>query len=194
MFHKIFREMSFYLTSFNLKKMIVRASVFLLLGLLFCIFPGTSARMLVMAVGGAVLFTGIVAFATIFSVKDARPRVLDYFNLVLCLAVGVALLVSPMSFIKFFMIVLGLILVGTGLSQIVALAGARRWNVKVRFWEYLFGLAWMILGVVICFYPATASSTIFLLFGIGCILYALSDLVLSLYLRRQIEKVGEIRP
>ena len=182
--------MDFYLTSLNLKKMIVRATIFLLLGLFFCIFPSLSANMLVMVIGGAVLFTGLVAFGSHFTNKDARAGGMAYFNLVLSLAVGIAMLAAPSFFIGFFIILLGLILIGTGLSQIIALAGARRQNVKVRFWEYLFGVLWMGCGVVICFNPFATTATLFLFFGIGCILYAVSDLILLLRLRRQIGKVS----
>lgn len=182
--------MDFYLTSLNLKKMIVRACVFLLLGLLFCIFPYLSANMLVMVVGGAILFTGLVAFVSHFTNKDARVGGMAYFNLALSLAVGIAMLAAPSFFIGFFIILLGIILIGTGLSQIIALAGARRQNVKVRFWEYLFGVLWMICGIVICFHPFATTATIFLFFGIGCILYAVSDLILLLHLRREIKKVA----
>lgn len=182
--------MNFYLASLDLRKMIVRASIFVLLGLFFCIFPDLSARMLVMVVGGAVLFTGIVAFGTVFTFKDARPQAMDWFNLVLSLAVGVALLSAPSFFIGFFMIVLGIILVGVGLTQIITLASARKWQVKTRFWEYLFGALLMILGVVMCFRPFTSTATLFVLFGIGCIFYAVSDLALLLHLRKQIRKAS----
>ena len=190
MFNKIFKTMNFYLSSLNLKKMIVRASIFLLLGLFFCIFPQLSARMLVMVLGGAVLFTGLVAFGSNFTQKDVRVGVMAYFNLALSLAVGIAMLAAPSFFIGFFIILLGLILIGTGLAQIIALASARRWNVRVRFWEYLFGILWMCCGIVICFNPFASTITLFVFFGIGCILYAVSDLVLLLHLRRQIEKVA----
>ena len=182
--------MDFYLTSLNLKKMIVRTVIFLLLGILFCLFPNLSADMLVRVVGGAVLFTGIVAFVSRFLNKDIRVGGMAYFNLVLSLAVGIAMLAMPAFFIGFFIILLGLILIGTGLSQIIALAGARRQNVKVRFWEYLFGVLWMGCGVVICFNPFATTAAIFIFFGIGCIFYAVSDLILLLHLRRQIAKAG----
>lgn len=182
--------MDFYLTSLNLKKMLVRASVFLLLGLLFCIFPHLSAHLLVRVVGGAVLLTGLAAFGTNFTHPDTRPGGIAYFNLALSLAIGIAMLSAPSLFIGFFIIMLGFILIGTGLAQIIALAGARRRKVRVRLWEYLFGVLWIGCGVVICFRPFATTATLFILFGIGCILYAVSDLILSLHLRREIRKAA----
>lgn len=190
MYHKTFKKMDFYLTSLNLKKMIVRAVIFLILGILFCTFPYLSANLLVMVVGGAVLFTGLVAFVSHFTNKESGVGGMAYFNLALSLAVGITMISIPSFFIGFFIFMLGIILIGTGLSQIIALAGARRQKVYVRFWEYLFGVLWIGCGVVICFNPFATTRTIFLLFGIGCILYAVSDLILSLRLRRAIKNVA----
>lgn len=183
--------MNFYLSSIDLKKIIIRTTLALLLGLVFCIFPDTSARIFVIILGGAVLFIGIVSFLSIFTFKEGRPMGINYFNLVLSLILGIALLVKPDFFINLLMILLGIILAIAGIGQILSLASVRKWNIRPSIGEYLLGVVLLALGVFICCMPDFSNATLFFLFGLGAIFYSVTNLAVLLHIRKKIKKSGK---
>lgn len=183
--------MTTYLSSLDFKKIIVRSVLAILVGVFFCTFPNLSADFIFYVLGGAILFTGIVSFLTVFTRKDIRPGGIQYLNLCLSLLVGMALLITPHSFVRLLMILLGLIIVFSGIAQIVSLWTLRKWNVKPAFVEYTFALLLIILGCFICIYPDYTNNFLFTLFGIGCIFYGLTNLFVSLHMCNKLKKAGK---
>ncbi len=183
--------MTTYLSSLDLKKISVRSVLSVLVGAFFCMFPGLSADLIFYILGGAILFTGIVSFLTVFTHKDLHPGGMQYFNLCLSLIVGLALIITPHSFVKLLIILLGLIIAFSGVAQFISLWNLRKWNVKPTFIEYLFAFLLLGLGIFICTYPNATNNLLFTLFGIGCIFYGLTNLFASLHMRRKLEKAGK---
>lgn len=183
--------MNFYLSSIDLKKIVIRTTLALLLGLVFCIFPDTSARIFVIILGGAILFIGIVSFLSIFTFKEGKPMGINYFNLALSLILGIALLVKPDFFINLLMILLGIILAIAGIGQILSLASVRKWDIRPSIGEYLLGVILLALGIFICCMPGFSNATLFFLFGLGAVFYAITNLAVLLHIRKKIKKSGK---
>ncbi len=183
--------MTMYLSSLDFKKIAIRSVLAILVGVFFCTFPRLSADLIFYVLGGAILFTGIVSFLTVFTRKDIRPGGMQYFNLFLSLLVGLSLLVTPHSFVRLLMILLGLIIVFSGVAQIVSLWSLRKWSVRPTFVEYIFALLLIILGCFICTYPDYTNGILFTWFGIGCIFYGLTNLFISLHMRSRLKKAGK---
>lgn len=183
--------MNFYLSSLDIKKVIIRSVLAIILGGVFCAAPDLAAKTLILILGGSILFVGIVSFLSIFTFKEGRPTGINYFNLALSLLIGLALLIVPEFFINLIMILLGIILVAGGVGQIISLISVRKWGIRSNFTEYLLGVLLLALGVFICFKPAFSNETLFLLFGIGAIFYGITNLIILLRLRKELRKSGK---
>lgn len=184
--------MNFYLSSLDLKRVISRSIIALALGILLCIFPDLAANTLVLIIGGVILFIGIVSFLSIFTFKEGRPTGINYFNLAITVILGLALIIFPDTFIKFIMIIMGILLMIGGLGQLSSLLSVRKWGIRANIVEYILGFILFILGLFICFNPNATASTIFILFGAGSIFYGITNLIILLRLRKAVEKSGKI--
>ena len=183
--------MNFYLSSLDSKKSVLRTVISLLLGIIFCISPNLVPKTLVVILGVAVMFIGIVSFLTLFTNKGGKPVGINYFNLAISLLAGLALLIFPEFFIKLLMVLLGIILIVCGIGQISSFTSVKKWGVHTSFIEYAVAVLLMLLGVVICFNPFSTQTAIFILFGIGSIVYGLVNLVSLIRIRKKLEKQGK---
>lgn len=182
--------MNFYASSFDLKKSIVRSICAVLAGLLFCFYPELTPQLFILVLGGSILFIGAVSFLTTFT-GNRKPTLTNYFNLVLSLIVGLALIISPNFWLGFVMILLGIVIALCGLAQIVSLIGIRKYGVKPNIAEYILGLLLFGLGIFICFNPLKSNEALMVLFGAGCIFYGLTNLFMLLHVRSQLKKSGK---
>lgn len=183
--------MNFYLSSLDLRKGIIRSVIAVLLGIIFLIAPDLVSNTLGIILGATVLFVGIVSFLTIFTKDGGKPVGINYFNLALSLAVGIVLLIFPDSFVAFLMFLLGIILVICGIGQISSLVSVRKWGVRANPFEYIIASLLILLGVVVCFNPFDTKNIIFWLFGIGIIVYGITNLISLIRIRKNLEKAGK---
>lgn len=182
--------MNFYASSFDLKKSIVRSICAVLIGLFFCFFYDIATDLLIVILGGSILFIGAVNFLSAFT-RTRKPTSTNYFNLALSLIVGIALMVSPEFWKGFIMVLLGILIVFCGLAQLISLIGIRKYGVKPNIAEYILGLLLFCLGIFICFNPIESNQTLMILFGAGCIFYGLTNLFMLLHVRSQLKKAGK---
>lgn len=182
--------MNFYASSFDLKKSIVRSICAVLVGLFFCFFPNLTPQLLILILGGTILFIGAVNFLSTFT-GSRKPTSTNYFNLVLSLIVGIALIAAPGFWLGFVMVMLGVVIAFCGIAQLASLIGVRQYGVKPNIAEYILGLLLLVLGVFICFKPFKSNETLMLLVGAGCIFYGLTNLLVLLHVRSQLKKAGK---
>ena len=183
--------MNFYLSSLDLRKGIIRSVIAVLLGVVFLIAPDLLPKTLVIILGATILFIGIVSFLTIFTKDGGKPVGINYFNLALSLAVGIILLIFPKSFIALLLILLGFILIICGIGQISSLVSVRKWGVRANPFEYIIAGLLILLGIVVCFNPFETQDVIFWRFGIGIIVYGITNLFSLIRIRKNLEKAGK---
>ncbi len=183
--------MNFYLSSLDLRKGIIRSVIAVLLGVVFLIAPDLLPKTLVIILGATILFIGIVSFLTIFTKDGGKPVGINYFNLALSLAVGIILLIFPKSFIALLLILLGFILIICGIGQISSLVSVRKWGVRANPFEYIIAGLLILLGIVVCFNPFETQDVIFWMFGIGIIVYGITNLFSLIRIRKNLEKAGK---
>jgi len=105
---------------------------------------------------------------------------------------GLCLIVSPVFFEKSLMYALGIILSYAGLSEIIQLTAARQW-VRVPGGFYVTPVLVMLLGIFILFNPIESANLPFIILGIGCMVYGLSDMVNVIKFRRRNSDVEEVQ-
>ena len=89
------------------------------------------------------------------------------------------------------MYALGIILSYAGLSEIIQLVSARQW-VRVPGGFYVTPVLVMLLGIFILFNPIESANLPFILLGIGCMVYGLSDMVNVIKFRQRNNDVEEL--
>ena len=164
--------------------------------LILLVFWSQSAVLyLIMVIGCLFLIPGLFSLLTYYrkvSPEGTRrfgwPQVLGVGSILF----GLCLIVSPVFFEKSLMYALGIILSYAGLSEIIQLTAARQW-VRVPGGFYVTPVLVMLLGIFILFNPIESANLPFIILGIGCMVYGLSDMVNVIKFRRRNSDVEEVQ-
>lgn len=173
----------------------LRGITALLIGGLLVFWSQSAVTYLIMAIGCLFLIPGLLsllAYLRNTSSEGTRrfgwPQMLGVGSILF----GLCLIVSPVFFEKSLMYALGIILSYAGLSEIIQLTAARQW-VRVPGGFYVTPVLVMLLGIFILFNPIESANLPFIILGIGCMVYGLSDMVNVLKFRRRNSEVEEVQ-
>lgn len=157
----------------------LRGITALLIGVLLVFWSQSAVTYLIMAIGCLFLIPGLLSLLTYFRRTSSEGEHRFGWSQVLgvgSILFGLCLIVSPVFFEKSLMYALGIILSYAGLSEIVQLTMARQW-VRVPAGFYVTPVLVMLLGIFILFNPIESANVPFIILGIGCMVYGLSDMV-----------------
>ena len=85
-------------------------------------------------------------------------------------------MIMPQFFVSILMYILGALLVIAGVQQLISLISARKWC-TVPYGFYIIPSLILITGVMILAYPFGAAANTFVIFGVACLIYGLSELI-----------------
>lgn len=166
---------------------LLRGITALLIGGLLVFWSQSAVLYLIMVIGCLFLIPGLFSLLTYYrkvSPEGTRrfgwPQVLGVGSILF----GLCLIISPEFFERSLMYALGIILSYAGLSEIIQLAAARQW-MRVPGVFYLTPVLVMLTGIFILFNPIESANLPFIVLGIGCIVYGISDMVNVLKFRRR---------
>ena len=173
----------------------LRGIAALLIGILLVFWSQNAVTYLIMAVGCLFLIPGLLSLLAYF--RQTSPEGNRSFGWSQVLGIGsilfgLCLIVSPVFFEKSLMYALGIILSYAGLSEIIQLTVARQWTcVPAGF--YVTPVLVMLVGIFILFNPIESANLPFIILGIGCMVYGLSDMVNVIKFRRRNSDVEEVQ-
>lgn len=172
----------------------LRGITALLIGILLVFWSQSAVLYLIMAIGCLFLIPGLLSLLAYFRKTPIDGK--RHFGWAQVLGVGsilfgLCLIVSPVLFEKSLMYALGIILSYAGLSEIVQLVSARQW-VRVPGGFYVTPVLVMLLGIFILFNPIESANIPFILLGVGCMVYGLSDMVNVIKFRQQNDDVKDL--
>ena len=147
----------------------------LIIGLLLVLFPAQAGEYLVITIGVVFLVPSLIGLIG-YLVQKPENRLRFPIEAVGSLLFGLWLVIMPDFFADLLTFVLGFILMMGGVQQIASLMAARSW-MKVPGGFYVVPLLILIAGVVTLFNPTGVRSTAFIIIGVTCLVYALSELV-----------------
>lgn len=153
----------------------------LLLALFLVIWPELIADYLVFILGLLFFIPGIVSI--IMQFVNRSPSQFHLLGIG-SLLFGLLMMIKPSFFANAILFVLGLVLAGGGLFQIVGLQNAKSWT-KVSFVAYIVPIILFILGIAIMFNPSETKETTFFMLGIGLFIYSISGLIYWLFYTRK---------
>ena len=173
----------------------LRGITALLIGGLLVFWSQSAFTYLIMAIGSLFLIPGLLSLLTYF--RKTSPEGTRRFGWSQMLGVGsvlfgLCLIVNPVFFEKSLMYALGIILSYAGLSEIIQLTVARQW-VRVSGGFYVTPVLVMLVGIFILFNPIESANLPFIILGIGCMVYGLSDMVNVIKFRRRNSDVEEVQ-
>ena len=173
----------------------IRGIAALLIGILLVFWSQNAVTYLIMAVGCLFLIPGLLSLLAYF--RQTSPEGNRSFGWSQVLGIGsilfgLCLIVSPVFFEKSLMYALGIILSYAGLSEIIQLTVARQWT-RVPVGFYVTPVLVMLVGIFILFNPIESANVPFIILGIGCMVYGLSDMVNVIKFRRRNSDVEEVQ-
>lgn len=155
---------------------LVRIVFALIVGLILIVWPDTASDYLVITIGVLFIIPGLIGVIGYFI--ESRKRGTHYFpvSALGSVLLGLWLVIMPEFFANLLMYVLGFVLILGGIQQIYSVAVARRWT-TVPYAFYIFPILILLSGLLIVFNPAEVRNAAFLIIGISCIVYAVTELV-----------------
>lgn len=174
---------------FNPTYGIIRSIVALLLGLAIVIWPDIAVAAAVRALGAVMVLVGGISLAINFAGKE-RLGSLYAFTGIIAVLFGIVLLVFPDFFVKLLSYLFGVLMIFFSIGEIVNLISIGK-NTKVKFAFYIIPILIFILGIVLLTNPFEVVKTLFVVFGIALIVYAIFELVVALKFRKAYKALKE---
>ena len=174
---------------FNPTYGIIRSIVALLLGLAIVIWPDIAVAAAVRALGAVMVLVGGISLAINFAGKE-RLGSLYAFTGIIAVLFGIVLLVFPDFFVKLLSYLFGVLMIFFSIGEIVNLISIGK-NTKFKFAFYIIPILIFILGIVLLTNPFEVVKTLFVVFGIALIVYAIFELVVALKFRKAYKAIKE---
>jgi uncharacterized membrane protein HdeD (DUF308 family) len=123
------------------------------------------------------IIPGLISLITYFTVNRAKhPEVQYLLAGIGSLLFGIVLVSVPSFFVSVLMYILGIILILGGVEQVVTLVRAKkRTTVPIAF--FIIPVLIVIAGVVVLFNPFKVAETLFIIIGIACLIYSVTEFV-----------------
>ena len=154
---------------------VLRVIFALILGVILIARPSTAINYLVMAIGVIFLIPGLISIAGYLFRKQSLETMFLLESIGSCF-LGLALILAPGFFVGALMYILAVVLIFAGFFQIRGLALLRQ-HIKVPVVFYITPSLVLLVGVIILFNPFQVIETTFMILGIACVVYSISELV-----------------
>lgn len=173
---------------------ILRCLSALLIGILLVFWSQSAVVYLIMAIGCLFLIPGLLSLLVYFRRRYSESP--SRFGWAQVLGIGsiffgVCLMVQPVLFEKSLMYALGIILAYAGLHEIITLTTARQWT-QVSAGFYITPVLIMLTGIFILFNPIESANIPFIILGIGCMVYSISELINVIKFHRRNKDIQEV--
>lgn len=181
---KKFKEI---LNKLNVQSVIVAVSL-IVIGLLFVIFPSSSARIICYVAGAILLVWGIFKLAVYFAsgLRDTGSYTLAQGAALI--AVALLLFVKPDLIAELLTVLFGIILIVNGVVWLQRTIGMAKMKAGGWWILLIIALATLVLGLVITFDPFSSKNALMIFAGISMIVIGVLDIVASAYCNAKIEK------
>lgn len=172
---------------------LLRSICAILLGILLVFWSQSAVMYLIVLVGCLFLIPGLISIF-LFFYRKSEGKHLGWQQVLSVGSVlfGASLVLYPIFFEKTLMYALGLILTYAGLSEIVTLVSVRQWA-RVSYVFYIVPVLVILTGLFILFNPIQSANIPFIILGIACMVYGISDLIMAIRFRHRNSIVSEVK-
>ena len=156
----------------SLNGSVLRCIFAIVLGLVLVLWPEAAVTYLVITIGICFIIPGLFSLLNYFTREkvEGEPSPMFPIDGAGSILFGAWLVIMPQFFVSILMYVLGALLVLAGAQQLISLVSARKWSTV----SYVF---YIIPGIMILAYPFGAAANTFVIFGVACLIYGISELI-----------------
>jgi uncharacterized membrane protein HdeD (DUF308 family) len=161
------------------KNLVIQGIVFLLLGILFVIFPEGILKGISIYLGIAMLVPGVVMIVTPLARREgpANPALLT--EGVLLTLFGLLFIFKPEIVGKLLALFVGIWMIAAGIMQVAGSAAKKSMGWSYWWVQFLAGLLLLVAGLVILFNAFQVSVALMIWFGVIMIIFGVYYLVLA---------------
>ena len=174
---------------FNPTYGIIRSLIALLLGLAIVIWPSVAVDAFVRVLGAAMILVGGVSLGINFLGKE-RLGFMFAFSGIIAVVFGIILLVFPDFFVNLLSYLFGVLMLFFSIGEIATQLSASKYT-NVKFAFYIIPIIIFIGGIFMIVNPVEAIKTVFVIFGIALILYAVCEFVMSVRFKKVFKAAEE---
>jgi len=171
------------------KEFIYSGIVYLLIGVLMCVWPVGTAGMMCVIAGGALIISGAIKASVYFRKKDyGRMSRVDFVSAALLVLLGILLAARPDVFMSLVPFILGMmILVNSVFQMQIAL---ELHSVKyASWWHYLaVALGCGALAIIMMFDPFQSYRIVAVFMGLAFLVDGAADLWTALYIKKKLKQ------
>ena len=168
---------------------IVTSIIFIILGLILIVAPGTTARTICYLGGGALIVMGIVSLINYFMHQEVTVSYSE--NLIMGIAeliIGLFIVVKADLVISIIPFLLGVFVTVSGIGKLQNALAFHRMSNENNTVLVVIAVLNIILGVVLMWNPFTAATVAFVVIGIGLVYSGVTDLISTCYLSKEVKK------
>lgn len=162
---------------------VIRGICAVVIGLLLVVWPETAILYLVISIGALFLIPGLVSIVS-YVMNGRKMRMPFPIVSVGSSLFGLWLMISPAFFVGILMYVLGVVLVFAGISQIITLLNTRSWT-PVATGYFVIPVLVLLAGIVVLLNPFAAATIPFIILGVSCMVYGISDIINRIRFRKK---------
>jgi uncharacterized membrane protein HdeD (DUF308 family) len=167
----------------------VRGIAAILFGIAAVFWPGLTLVTLVYLISAFVLVSGIVnVIESVVSIGKHRSWALTLLLGLAQVAVGLYLVRHPQVTFSVFILVAGLLLIATGVVEVVAALARDTGTATSRMLTVLAGIATFVIGIILLFQPAASGVAFVWLLGLYALVTGPIMIALSLDVKRALEQ------
>ncbi len=155
---------------------IIIGVLMLLLGLAFLVWPGGTTEFFVLMCGWGFVIAGIATFAGYFAKSEGRSA-WDIVLAVCEFVLGILILIFPFFFAGVFVIFIGIVVIATGIFDIMDAISLR--DVKGSLWGLwlALGIITLIFGLCMFAYPIIWAVTMIWLAGVVLVFDGITEII-----------------
>lgn len=161
------------------KYTILRAIIFLVLGLLIIIFPNPIMSIIIYIIAAALAVMGIVNIISYFNHRTQTAfKDISFISGVLLLAVGVVIAIFSHQILTAIPVVLGIFVIVSGAIYFVEALNVQKVLNRSGMPMFIFSLLILIVGIILIVNPFSALVFLFRMFGIILLIMGIGDIVI----------------
>lgn len=175
----------------TLSNSILRSVCSLVIGVLLVVWPETAMIYLVITIGVLFLIPGLVSMLGYFAHRTGEVEQTFPVAALGSALFGLWLMIMPAFFVSILMYILGAFLVLAGIQLISSLVSVRRVSmVPVGF--FVVPVLILLAGILVLLNPFATASVPFIILGVSCICYSLSDLINYYKFRNRNNRIQDV--
>jgi len=161
---------------------ISRGIACLIIGILFIFMPQASINMLCILLGIFLLINGLIALIKAMRTREARNLILIYG--LICLLAGTIILMKPALLAGIIVIVFSLLVLISGINQIIVAAKTKNAPVSARLLASLTGLISIALGLALLMNLNAGAQVMVMLVGIYFVAFGILAIATGMVIRK----------